>query len=162
MARKTERFKRSDSYSYSTGRVLDLIISANALTRSAAQERQPAVFRNVNNHASRFAPAAILLGVTALELFLNRLIVALLDQSDLEIQKALDKNTIAKLDFLRIRHQASTFYASCRHTYPRPSRRARGSGTNSKGTAEPTVADKNYPRPTTRTKSQKASQDRLD
>lgn len=55
---------------------------------------------NMDNHASHFAPGAITLGVMALELFLNHLIVAASERSDAEIQQDLDKKTLAKLDFL--------------------------------------------------------------
>ena len=58
MPKKNEQFQRAGSYSYSSGLVLDLIVSTNALMIAAARERRPGIFMNIDNHASQFAPGA--------------------------------------------------------------------------------------------------------
>ncbi len=136
MPKRTEQFVRADGYSYSSNVTLDLINSANALMLGSAGERSPKVFTNVDNHASYFAPGAIVLGVMAFELFLKYMIVGEAGRTDAEIQKTLERNAIGMVD-----HLAGVLGTTCprrdeleiaievrneiAHHFPRPGRAAK-------------------------------------
>jgi hypothetical protein len=131
--KKIDQFVRANSYSYSSGLTLDLINSTNALLILAVRGRVARGNASLHDHASRFAPGAIVLGVMAFELLLNCLIVGAMDRTDAQIKEALDKRTIRKVDFL-----TSTFGTICTrrsdlelaidvrneiaHHFPRPGR----------------------------------------
>ena len=134
MPKKVCQFVRLDkSYSYSSGLTLDLINSANALLRTAAVGSSPEGPTIRVQDASQFVPGAIVLAVTAFELFLNYLIVGGTERNDAEMQEVLDRRTMGKVDLL-----SQTFGTTCRgrtdlnivievrneiaHHFPRPGR----------------------------------------
>jgi hypothetical protein len=100
--KKAEQFVRARIYGYNPGVTTDMIHAARLLLQSAAVESANC------EGASRFVPGAVLLAVTAFELYLNYLIVSI-TLPDSDIQNALDRpNAVSKIDFL-----TNTFETRC-------------------------------------------------